>query len=445
MSKEKKTESPTFLDHYHTITPFIRETIIRGYITPDVNVLPTGEKNQRNRINKLKFLEDIAKEYDVFHKNLPLKKNKVKLDVNRNYILESQNLFFLTYRLKSVTAYKLFSYMTILRFLENNPEDSKENRFNTRLADLIDDLSRGIHENSVEKSDGKDRGKNIQIILDSLVDNAAIEKDKDKYVSDSFIQQLNDSIDIDRFIFWLNTEIFQSPLSVIPSIFLDKISCELELDCDFKNSVTSKHHHFHPVSHEVITENLFLASNPSSPRYITIIKDHTDSLKNLMPLKITQNLITGNFYIIVYDEKNIQSNYQTIPLSKIKEIKLDLPIDQDFFQDQQNKITKILNECWDIPDELDPLINSPLKKVSADFYIDSQTQYIINRLNREKRNAKLNTIIPNKHYYFEIHVLNPESMASWFNSFTGYCLIHASESHHLKEIVESNWEVSYNG
>ncbi|MBQ1991731.1 MAG: WYL domain-containing protein [Clostridia bacterium] len=213
--------------------------------------------------------------------------------------------------------------------------------------------------------------------------------------SDTDISELNDVLDFFSEV---------APCGVIGSFLQDKQSERNEI-------FSFKHHYITQAIDSDIMAILFEAINQH--RYITIdnIGKRSNEVRaiRLVPLKIYISAQNGRQNLIAYNEKAKRLN--SYRLDYMSNIRVEEPCDE--FTALRESLNELEGYMWGVNCNLDI---TQLEHVEFEIKIKDDEQFIVNRLNREKRCGRVEKIDDN-HYRYIANVFDTTEMIPWIRTF----------------------------
>lgn len=276
-------------------------------------------------------------------------------------------------------------------------------------------------------ADGEEKG--IKEIVDSITDEYLCEFDYANELDESTIRKKlkeyeklgliksrksgreliyfrNDSdVDLDS---WKDATAFfseEDPLGVIGSFVLDKYD-------KTPDYFTFKHHYvLHALESEIL-ELLFEAMREHKATQLSIYVPRQDNIREhtLLPLKIYCSTQSGRRYILGYHYSFKRMVF--FRLDNIKKVKI-LSIDEDY-QKHFDNAEKFKKNVWGVSTSN----RRGLDHIEMTVFVDDNEEYIINRLEREKRHGRIDAV-DSHHYRFVADVYDAMEMMPWIRTFTG--------------------------
>lgn len=195
-----------------------------------------------------------------------------------------------------------------------------------------------------------------------------------------------------------------APCGVIGSFISDKLPPHDEL-------FTFKHHYITQALDSDIAAVLFDAMQKKS--YVTVenLGRHLDKPVSvrLVPLRIYISSQNGRQHLIAYNESlNRLYSYR---LDYISDVKIGEPCER--FDELRQKLDEAENCMWGVNGRLD---KKDTEHVEFEIKVADDEQYIVHRLEREKRCGKVEKIDDN-HYRYSADVFDTTEMIPWIRTF----------------------------
>ena len=202
-----------------------------------------------------------------------------------------------------------------------------------------------------------------------------------------------------------------SPLGVIGSFILDKF--------DEKPDIFRFKHHYilHALDSDILCDILIARQEK---RNVEI--GQNDMCFTLYPVKIYISTQTGRHYLLGYDHRHKRLGFfrlDTIVSVKILESEPDYEEYEALYSDFASKLWGVSN-----------FGREKTEHVEMTIHIADNEGYIIDRLNREKRNGKVEKIDDNT-YKYSADVFDSIEMLPWIRTFTGRIIELKSDNEQL--------------
>ena len=195
-----------------------------------------------------------------------------------------------------------------------------------------------------------------------------------------------------------------APCGVIGSFLQDK-------QRDDKNIFFFKHHYITQALDSDILAMLFEAMQEG--RYITAdnLGRHSDEVRTLrlVPLKIYISARNGRQHLIAYHEKARRLN--AYRLDYLSNIRMEEPCEK--FEALREALHKVENHMWGVNGSLRM---KQLENVEFEVQVAEDEQYIVRRLEREKRCGRVEKI-DEHHYRYVADVFDTTEMIPWIRTF----------------------------
>lgn len=304
------------------------------------------------------------------------------------------NPLYEAWKAKSFTSNDIMLHFFLLSILE------KQEQTVTSLTDKINEQFQVLFEPQTVRNKLKEY-EQIGILISQKKGKAVAYQLSNSIFSDfSYYERLLSSIEFFSEI---------APLGIIGSILLDKAGQKNEL-FHFK-------HHFivFTLEDEILLKALEAMSEKKEIQVESFNKRSNKKIQTEgIPFKIIVSTQNGRRYLSIYKEKTMQcSNLRLDNIIKIEQLKT-----VENYEQSKEKGEKILKGNWGVS------FGSGSTKdfVHILFLIDEQREdYVIQRLEREKRGGKLQRIKKDI-YSYKIELYNAHEMLPWIKTFIGRIL-----------------------
>jgi len=195
-----------------------------------------------------------------------------------------------------------------------------------------------------------------------------------------------------------------APCGVIGSFILDKLE-------KAPSNFAYKHHYINSAIDSQVLFDLFDAiSKKSCVTAVRIEKDTREKHEiRVVPLKIFVGSQDGRQYLIAYNEKI--KNFRVYRLDYLSNIKIESVCEN--FSEYRNLLSECEKNMWSV--NLDESAEK-LVKVEFTVFVDGNEEYIIRRLEREKRGGSV-IKLDNNHYRFSFETYNAKAVIPWIRTF----------------------------
>lgn len=196
-----------------------------------------------------------------------------------------------------------------------------------------------------------------------------------------------------------------SPLGVVGSYILDKSENNADFFC-------FKHHY---ILHTLESEILYQLLNAiTDERVVTLelfsVRIQKTTLKKVVPLKIRVSTQSGRRYLLCWSFS--QKRMILLRLDSIKAVTIqEKAVDIQSLKESAKRFSKKL---WGVSSGS----GYHLDHIEMTVYVDDDEQFIVNRLEREKRNGEV-IKIDDYHYKFVVDVYDAIEMLPWIRTFIG--------------------------
>lgn len=304
------------------------------------------------------------------------------------------NPLYEAWKAKSFTSNDIMLHFFLLSILE------KQEQTVTSLTDKINEQFQVLFEPQTVRNKLKEY-EQIGILISQKKGKSVVYQLSNNIFSDfSYYERLLSSIEFFSEI---------APLGIIGSILLDKAGQKNEL-FHFK-------HHFivFTLEDEILLKALEAMSEKKEIQVESFNKRSNKKIQTEgIPFKIIVSTQNGRRYLSIYKEKTMQcSNLRLDNIIKIEQLKT-----VENYEQSKEKGEKILKGNWGVS------FGSGSTKdfVHILFLIDEQREdYVIQRLEREKRGGKLQRIKKDI-YSYKIELYNAHEMLPWIKTFIGRIL-----------------------
>lgn len=367
----------------------IREYVSQFYIYGFKSRGEYNAKSARSYDNERRRIESWLGEYMQFRQEGNGRNSFIALDSRAI----SHNPLYNAFKAKSFTENDINLHFYILDILaDGNEKGIKE------IVDLITDEYLCEFDNANELDESTIRKKLKEYEKLGLI--------KSRKSGRELIYVRNDSdVDLDS---WKDATAFfseEDPLGVIGSFVLDKYD-------KTPDYFTFKHHYvLHALESEIL-ELLFEAMRERKATQLSIYVPRQDNIREhmLLPLKIYCSTQSGRRYILGYHYSFKRMVF--FRLDNIKKVKL-LSVDKDYQKHFENA-EKFKKNVWGVSTSN----RRGLDHIEMTVFVDDNEEYIINRLEREKRHGRIDAV-DSHHYRFVADVYDAMEMMPWIRTFTG--------------------------
>ena len=198
-----------------------------------------------------------------------------------------------------------------------------------------------------------------------------------------------------------------APCGVIGSFILDK----QETDAD---TFTFKHHYITGAIDSGVLASLFTAMRGKRAVTLSNMSRHTDMPRRLrvVPLRVFISVQSGRQHLLAYlPAYNIFHSYRIDYLSGVK---LEEPTPR--FDELRAELDRMQTKMWGVSTKRNKWGKEQIEHVEFTLRIDKGEEYIVRRLEREKRVGKVECI--DEHTYrFSADVYDSSEMLPWIRTF----------------------------
>ena len=197
-----------------------------------------------------------------------------------------------------------------------------------------------------------------------------------------------------------------SPIGFLGNTLLDKLP---ESDSAF----LFKHHY---ITHALDSEETYvLLEAICRHRYLKTENynrhKNKSEIKHLLPFKLLISAESGRRYIAGYCPEI--RNYTSFRIDYILSAELGETVDKDRYELMRKEFSEIKSRCWGVN-----LRKSRTEHVEFTVYVGKNEQYIVNRLQREKRFGTVERL-DEEHYVFKADVSDTNELSPWVKTFIG--------------------------
>ena len=202
-----------------------------------------------------------------------------------------------------------------------------------------------------------------------------------------------------------------SPLGVIGSFILDKF--------DEKPDIFRFKHHYilHALDSDILCDILIARHEK---RNVEI--EQNEMYFTLYPVKIYISTQTGRHYLLGYDHRHKRLGF--FRLDTIVSVKI-LAFEPDY-EEYEALYSDFASKLWGVSN----FGREKTEHVEMTIHIADNEGYIVDRLNREKRNGKVEKVYDNT-YKFTADVFDSIEMLPWIRTFTGRIIELKSDNEQL--------------
>ena len=219
------------------------------------------------------------------------------------------------------------------------------------------------------------------------------------------------------------------PLGVVGSYLLDKYS-------DTDNHFQFKHHYIMGALESEILYNLLDVMDNHSWCEIEMFSTRQQRMKkySVLPLKIYVSTYNGRRYVMMWSKRYKEVIFYR--LDKIKSVKT-LEQEEDI-EKYKSYATEHEKYIWGVSASGTDHIDS----VEMIIRVGENEGYIVNRLNREKRNGTV-TELENGDWKFTTEVFDATEMIPWIRTFTGRIISIKSSNKYVEEQIKTDIDEMY--
>ncbi|MBQ8541628.1 MAG: WYL domain-containing transcriptional regulator [Clostridia bacterium] len=218
------------------------------------------------------------------------------------------------------------------------------------------------------------------------------------------LYRMAECTDISHMTDMLNFFAEASPLGVIGSFLLDKTQ-------EKKTSFSFKHHYITATMDCGILYRLLCAihERKSCETQIVSAKTGAEYAYSIVPLRVLWSVQSGRYYCMGYN--NLRHRIETYRIDHITDVKKgDVSPDFDKYR---TRLANIEKHMWGASV---PIAKDKLQTVSFTLFVNEGEEYIIRRLEREKRCGSIEQVDEN-HYKFTATVADEWELTPWIRTF----------------------------
>lgn len=390
------------IKNFEKIREYMREFYVYGFKQRDQYQL----KSKRQYDNQRRRVESWLMDYVSYRQESSGKIVYLSVD-NRTTI---HNPLYLPFKAKSFTANDITLHFYLMDILENGKAYSAKALLNKIATDYLNQFEPDfiIDESTLRKK------------INEYVKIGLIECIEEKKLR--FYKKSNDYICLEK---WADALAFYSEtdaMGVIGSFLLDKLT-------DIPEYFQFKHHFLLQALDSEIMCSLLTGMSNGTYLKLRIPKYDTKTVVEqlVFPLRIYLSRQTGRQYVFVWEiENNRPAFYRLDHLlkaeqakiaseeEKAKQTKIASKEEKEIFERHYERVSRYL---WGVS------IGDGVHTEHLEMLIHATKEeyFIVNRLEREKRNGRVEQISPEQ-YLFVTDVYDATEMLPWIRTFTGRIL-----------------------
>lgn len=367
---------------FDKIRNYLREFYIYGFKsrTEYTNKSARSYDDQRRRLESW-FENNISSRHSVEGKHL-----FISIDSR----LSEHNPLFKAWKTKSFTDGDISLHFILFDILQNPVS------FNINdLMNIISQEYLSYFENAREYDESTIRKKLKEYISLGLIRAEKQGKQIFYSLAKNINYHCNEALD-----FYCET----APCGVIGSYILDKNS-------PHKNCFSFKHHYIHQTTDSEILLKILLSIKNHSEVKIksTSRKGSINYYTALVPLKVFISVQSGRQYIMTYQRKS--QRFRAFRLDYISEVTEQKPA-EDFLA-LREMLQKIQPHIWGVSTQGS---DSRMETVEFIIHFNDNEEYILNRLQREKRCGKVELLDKNT-AKFSAEIFDSSELVPWIRTF----------------------------
>lgn len=365
----------------------IREYMSQFFIYGFKNRNEYQEKSARSYDNERRRMESWLGDYMSFHQDTNGKHTFIAVD-SRTI---SHNPLYTAFKAKSFTDNDIMLHFYILDILSDKTKKSIKEISDMISADYIERFSDNLLDESTIRKKLKEYEK-LGIIK------------SEKNGRELLFSIKDDNVDLASFVDAVSFYSEEDPIGVIGSYILDKYD-------NAPDYFTFKHHYiFHALESEIlyaVFEAIKIHKAIEIETY-SLKKDAVDTSR-VLPLKIYLSTESGRRYLMAY-----HYGLKCITFYRLDNIKrISLKEIETEYKKYQNTANKVKERIWGVS-----IGNRSLDHIEMTLFVGDNEQYIVKRLEREKRCGKV-IMVDKHHYKFVADVYDALEMMPWIRSFIG--------------------------
>ncbi len=366
----------------------IREYMTQFYIYGFKSRNEYNAKSARSYDNERRRIESWIGDYMSFHQDINGKNTFIAVDSRKI----SHNPLYKAFKAKSFTDNDIMLHFYILDILSDNTAKSIREIADTISSDylsMFDDYQ--IDESTIRKK--LKEYEKLGIIK------------SEKKGKELIFSRNEDNVDLAS---WRDAAAYfseEDPLGVAGSYILDKYD-------NIPEYFTFKHHY---ILHAMESEILYMLFESIRVHKIIEIEVYSPkkdniSIHKILPIKIYVSTQGGRRYIMAYHYG--LRRFAFYRLDSIKKISLkETETEYERYYDIAEKFKKNL---WGVSIGR----SYHLDHIEMTLFVGDDEQYIVNRLNREKRYGEI-TAVDKNHYKFAADIYDAMEMMPWIRTFIG--------------------------
>lgn len=198
-----------------------------------------------------------------------------------------------------------------------------------------------------------------------------------------------------------------APCGVIGSFILDKA----EADTD---AFTFKHHYITGAIDSGVLASIFTAMREKRAVTVTNTSHRSDLPRRsrIIPLRVFISVQSGRQHLLAYSPEN--NSFHSCRVDYLSNVKLEDSTPR--FDELRSQLDRMQSKMWGVSVKRNKWGSEQLEHVEFTIKVDDDEQYIINRLNREKRIGTVEKLDKNT-YRFSADVYDSSEMTPWIRTF----------------------------
>ena len=396
---------------FNIIREYVREFFVYGFKSRG----DIGDKSDRTYDDKRRQIESWLGEYMSCTQSAAGKAQYISVD-SREVI---HNPLYKAFKTSTFSTYDVLLHFCILDMLSEDDELSIRDIADKLQADYFDKMNHGIE---IEEKTVRTKLQNYAK-LGILTQKTGIRK---KQYYSLAVNRVDLSSWYDAIEFFSET----TPIGVIGSFILDK----KELS-GYQSSFWYKHHYMLYAMDSEIVETVF--DGISEKRYLEIITISKRNQKNKMevyPIKLYVSTQNGREYLLCHETGASGLNF--IRLDNIQDAKVKGKCDT--YEEFENEYISRKPYLWGV------ISGNAKDIVHIEMTIEASEKedYIVNRLEREKRNGRVYKM--NEHQYkYVVDTYDAMELMPWIRTFIGRIVKLESSNSYLKKKFDEDMNFLY--
>lgn len=367
----------------------IRDYVNQFYVYGFKSRNEYGEKSARSYDNERRRIESWLGDYTFYRQGESGKSVYLSVDSRA----AAHNPFYSAFKAKSFTANDIALHFYILDILS----DCKSHSVSSIISSIFNDYL-SLFDNAQALDESTIRKKLNEYELLGLLSKSKVGREAHYCVS-------NSKINLNK---WKDAVSFFSEadeIGVIGSYILDRYNYSADY-------FSFKHHYILHALESEILYNILIAINEKRKIKITTYRagKSRQGEYECFPVKIYVSTQGGRRYLLAMCEKTKRFTfYRLDSIKSVKPLAAQKNADEIF-----KKYNGFSKNLWGV----DTGVGRGLEHIEMTVFVGAGEEYIVNRLEREKRCASVERLDEN-HYKFTADVYSAEEMLPWLRTFIG--------------------------